>query len=109
MDNLTDIADQLLRDAEAAATGRASRTLVGGSSAALRQTVIALRGGQELAEHASPGEATLQVLRGSVQLRAGDDGATLGAGDLAPIPDRTHSLHAQEDAAVLLTVVKALG
>jgi quercetin dioxygenase-like cupin family protein len=109
MDNLTEIVDQLLQDAGDASTGRASRTLIGGSHHQLRQTVVALRGGQELAEHASPGEATLQVLRGAVELRAGEDAHGLGVGDLAAIPDRSHSLAATEDAAVLLTVVKALG
>ena len=48
-------------------------TVCGGHEHVLRQTLIALRAGSHLDEHASPGEATLQVLHGRVSLVAGDD------------------------------------
>jgi quercetin dioxygenase-like cupin family protein len=70
----------------------------------LRQTLIALLGGAELGEHESPGPASLLVLRGRVRLLAGDETVELGAHQFSPIPDRRHSLHADEDSVVLLSV-----
>ena len=49
---------------------RAARTLL--SSPHLRATVIALAQGADLAEHDAPPAATLQVLSGTVRLRAGE-------------------------------------
>jgi quercetin dioxygenase-like cupin family protein len=98
---------ELLEKARAAGSGRAAATLEGGSGHALRQTVLALVAGAELGEHESPGEATLQVLRGEVELADVEGTAeTLTAGRLASIPPRRHSLRAATDAVVLLTVVK---
>jgi quercetin dioxygenase-like cupin family protein len=44
--------------------------MVGGATAPLRQTVLALAAGVRLAEHEALGAATLQVLRGRVRLTA---------------------------------------
>jgi quercetin dioxygenase-like cupin family protein len=85
---------------------RVSRTVVGGHEKALRQTVIALAKDAALAEHASPGEATVLVLRGRVTLTAGTESWEGREGDLIIVPDDPHSLTAQADSAVLLTVVK---
>ncbi len=49
-------------------------------------------------------DPTLQVLRGAVRLVAGDEQWRGSAGDLVVIPPERHSLHADEDSAVLLTV-----
>ena len=90
----------------AAKHSRAAHTVVGGHEKALRQTVIALAKDAALAEHASPGEASLYVLRGRVTLTAGTDSWEGRDGDLLLIPDVPHSLTAQANSAVLLTVVK---
>jgi hypothetical protein len=71
-------AGELLERAAAAPAGRAALTLVAGAGAPLKQTMLALRSGQQLAEHDAPGAASLQVVR--------------------------HRLESLEDAAVLLTV-----
>lgn len=105
-ESVTALAARLLDDARAATSGRAAHTPLGGSGQVLRQTVIALRGGEELAEHANPGEATVLVLSGSVELRAGGSMTPGSDGDLLPVPPRPHSLTALTDAAVLLTVAK---
>jgi quercetin dioxygenase-like cupin family protein len=104
--SLSVIADELLAVARAADSGRSARTVHGGAASALRQTVVALAAGRALAEHASPGDATLQVLRGRVRLVAEDRSWSGAAGDLLVIPDARHALHADEDAAVLLTVAR---
>ncbi|MBL6277517.1 cupin domain-containing protein [Micromonospora fiedleri] len=100
--SLTTLTEEQLERARATGSGRSARTVHGG--AGLRQTLIALVAGQSLAEHDSPGDATLQVLRGRVRLVAGDSSWTGGAGELLAIPDARHSVHADEDSAVLLTV-----
>jgi quercetin dioxygenase-like cupin family protein len=91
---------------DGAAGARAAQTVVGGHEKALRQTVIALAKDAALAEHVSPGEATLYVLRGRVTLKAGTESWEGRDGDLLLIPDAPHSLTALADSAVLLTVAK---
>lgn len=103
--SLNEHVDQLLTKARNASAGRAAHTVHGGQQHQLRQTVIALASGQELAEHDSPGEATLQVLTGRVRLAGASGAADCGTGDFVLIPPERHSLAALEDSAVLLTVV----
>ncbi|GAC47308.1 cupin domain-containing protein [Gordonia aichiensis] len=99
------LVDELIATARTAHSRRAGHTLHGNSSRHLRQTVIALAAATELGEHDSPGEATLQVLRGDVTLTAGTDDWHGTAGDLVTIPDARHNLRANDDSAVLLTVL----
>ena len=103
--SLQDLADELLVKAREARSGRAAQTVYGGAGHLLRQTVIALLSGQELAEHDSPGEATLQVIRGRVVLRSHEDSYEGAVGDLLVIPPQRHALAATEDCVVVLTVV----
>ncbi|MGB3485276.1 MAG: cupin domain-containing protein [Mycobacterium sp.] len=103
--SLNALVEELLGVAREHNSGRAARTLHGGHEHFLRQTVIALAGGQELSEHESPGEATLQVLRGHVRLTAGELSCEGRAGDHLVIPPVRHALAAIEDSAVLLTVL----
>lgn len=104
--SLSVLAEEQLTLARATSSGRSARTVHGGSGAALRQTLVALVAGHALEEHASPGEATLQVLRGRVRLVAGDHSWPGSVGDLLVIPDARHALHADEDSVVLLTVAR---
>jgi quercetin dioxygenase-like cupin family protein len=103
--SLDALARELLAAATASSAGRAARTVHGGHQHRLRQTLIALRAGHRLAEHANPGEATLLVLHGRVQLNAGEIVWEARQGDLLIIPDSVHSLDAITDTAVLLTAV----
>ncbi|PRC55136.1 cupin, partial [Mycobacterium sp. ITM-2017-0098] len=72
---------------------------------ALRQTVLALAEGNRLDDHESPGEATLVVLHGRVQLGTEAHVVEGVIGDFLVIPDEVHNLVAVEDSVVLLTVV----
>ncbi|WP_343599461.1 cupin domain-containing protein [Mycobacterium sp.] len=106
--SLTTLADEQLAQARQAHSGRAAHTIHGGHALELRQTVVALAAGQGLAEHDSPGEATLQVLRGHVRLTAGDEAWDGRAGDYVTIPPSRHALESVEDSVVILTVVKTI-
>lgn len=99
-------AREQLAKAATAGNGRSAETVYGGHERALRQTVIALLAGTELAEHESPGDATVMVIQGRVTMRSGTDSWDGRRGDLLVVPPARHSLEASEDSAVLLTVVK---
>lgn len=103
MTNVTVRAEEQLTQARDASSGRSAYTAV--HDGRLRQTLIALTKGNELAEHNAPPAASLYVLHGRVRLAAGDDASELGTGTLVTIPHRRHSLTALEDAVVLLTTV----
>lgn len=103
--SLTELADEHLAAARSSPAGRSARTIHGGHDHMLRQTLIALLGGEELGEHNSPGQATLQVLRGRVRVSTADSGWEGAPGDLLVIPLQRHNLHADEDSVVLLTVL----
>lgn len=101
--DLAAVGDALIETAgQSHAAARAARTVI--SRAGLRCTLIALGAGHELAEHDSPGSATVLVLRGSVSLRSAAHEWQLTAGELIAIPPERHSLRADSDCVVLLTV-----
>lgn len=104
--NLEAVSRNLLKQATEATNGRAAETIYGGHEKVLRQTMIAMREGTGLAEHESPGDATLLVVKGRVRLNAGTDSWEGRDGDFLVIPDARHSLDAVSDAVVLLSVAK---
>lgn len=103
--SLSQLADRQLEAARSARAGRSAHTVHGGHDHLLRQTLMALVGGTDMAEHNSPGQATLQVLRGRVRVSTAGETWSGGPGDLLVIPRERHGLHADEDAVVLLTVL----
>lgn len=102
--SLTALVRQHLQTAQEASSGRSAHTVYGGHEHRLRQTLIALAAGRKLDDHENPGEATVHVLHGRVELRCGDNTWEGSPGDLLVVPDARHSLDALEDSAVLLTV-----
>ena len=102
--SLHELADEHLAIARDHDSGRSAVTVHGGREHHLRQTLIALADGRALGEHESPGEASLQVLRGRVRLHADAETWEGGAGDYVLIPPQRHDLAALEDSVVLLTV-----
>ena len=102
--DLQQLIDEQLALAYERHSGRASLTLVGDHDHDLRQTLIAIAGGNRLHDHESPGEATLQVLRGEVTFTVGDRELAMSGGDFLVIPPARHGLVAVTDCAVLLTV-----
>jgi quercetin dioxygenase-like cupin family protein len=104
--SLDALARELMERAASAAGGRTAKTVIGGHEKVLRQTVLAMTKDAALTEHANPGEASVYVLRGRVQLSAGEDAWEGRDGDLIIVPDAPHSLQALQDSTVLLTVAK---
>lgn len=100
--NLGGLAAELLVKAKAARSGRSAQGVYGGKY--LKQALLALTSGSQLAEHEAPPEATLQVVRGRLTLSTRDESWELGADDLMAIPPQRHSVTAIEDSAFLLTI-----
>lgn len=88
--------------ARQSSNGRASRTLHSGHR--LRQTLIALVAGTRLAEHQSPGDATILCLEGRVTLNANGRSITVPAGHLLDVPPQRHDVVADVDSLLILTV-----
>ena len=107
--SLTALAREHLETARAASSGRSSHTVYGGHEHSLRQTLIALTAGSSLDDHESPGEATLHVLHGRVRVTNQTASGRARPAITSSYPTSRHGLHAIEDSAVLLTVVKPVG
>lgn len=104
--SLTALARGEMETASTASSGRSSKTVYGGHEKVLRQTVVALRAGQELGEHDNPGESTIFVLSGRIMLKSAESSWSGWIGDLLIVPDVPHSVEALEDSVMLLTVAK---
>lgn len=102
--DLTEIGQQMLDEARES-SGRSAVTLTPSDGGPLKQTLLALCAGTELAEHPSPGPATIHVIAGTGTLRWGGETLQVTAGQWAPIPLDKHGLTADEDLVALLTVV----
>ncbi len=107
--SLDALAREQLERARAADAGRSAETVYGGHERTLRQTLIAITAGTELADHENPGEATAHVLSGRISIGTDSDAWEGRDGDLVVIPPARHHLRAIEDSVVLLTVAKRAG
>lgn len=100
--DISALATELIADLANHPGGRTAKSVIHGKQ--LRAVLMALAADASLADHDSPGPACLQVITGSVELRAGEESWPLTAGDLMSIPPVRHSVHASTDAAFLLTI-----
>lgn len=91
-----------LEQARADERGRYAKVLV--SDGPLRQTVLALKKGRELAEHNSPPAASLLLFTGRILVTAQDE-VEIAAGELVELTHYRHSVTAVEDSVFLLTTV----
>lgn len=105
MTDLGEAVAQRLEAARASAHGRDAQIVV--HDGVLRQTVIALVAGVELAEHNSPPAASLQVLVGRVRV-TGLEETEVAAGHLTVLTHARHAVLALEDSVFLLTTVTSL-
>lgn len=67
---------------------------------------LVLDQGKEIAEHRAPGRITVQCLEGRVAFTSRDKTVSLEAGDLLYLDaQQPHSLRAEENSSVLLTIL----
>lgn len=104
--NVKDQSKELLFKARDSSAGRAAQKVAGGPKSTMTQTIIALKSGSRLGDHESPGEATLEVLQGTVRFGTAHKKVTVEVDHLLVIPDAVHYVEALEDAVILLTAVK---
>ena len=108
MPTLLELAQDHLSAARSDPHGRSAHLVA--HDGELRQTIIALTAGSALGEHNSPPAATVQVLVGGIQLRAGDVvQGEFSEGELGVLSHERHSVLALTDAAFLLTTVTNVG
>lgn len=99
-------ARELAHKASESTSGRAADTVFGGHEKRMRQTVVSLREGMEMAEHENPGEATLLVISGRLRLVSGGTSWSGREWDYLVVPNAPHSVEAETDTTFLLTVAK---
>jgi quercetin dioxygenase-like cupin family protein len=104
--SLDAVAREQMKNAKENSNKRSAKTVYGGHEHVLRQSVIALAAGAVMADHLSPGEATIYVLQGRVRLTSGKDSWECRTGDLLDVPEDRQSVTAMEPSVVLLTVAK---
>lgn len=105
MADLVGAGRERLEAARESAHGRDAQLVV--HDGVLRQTVLALVAGTELAEHNSPHAASLQVLVGRVRV-TGIDESEVAEGELVVLTHERHAVLALEDSVFLLTTVTGL-
>lgn len=107
--DLNALGSEVLQRAADSPNGHATQLVHSASDVGLAQVLLAIREGHEFADHANPGEATLQVLSGRMRLTAEDEGWTVSAGEVVVIPHRRHAVLAEKDSVAILTIVRRPG
>lgn len=102
---LTDAIQKAIDTARAADNGRHAELIV--NDGPLRQTVIALTAGTELAEHNSPPAASIQVIRGALRV-TGEEPTVIEGGGIEALTHFRHAVEAIEDTVFLLTTVTSV-
>lgn len=100
---LTSMAEQLMDEAESAASGRAALTLARGDE--LTVVLVSMKAGRTLDEHSAPAAATVVTLSGNILISTSSKNLTLDQGESATFTaDISHSVLANEDSAFLLII-----
>ena len=97
------MAENLMEEAEFAASGRASLTLARGDELTL--VLVVMKAGTTLAEHSAPAAAVVVTLGGEIIFTSSTDKITLEAGEGVTFTgDVLHSVHASEDSVFLIVI-----
>lgn len=102
--DLHQAAAELLEQARGLSARRSARTLTPGAGAPLKQSLLALVGGQRLDDHPAPGPTTLQTITGTILVHHDGEKVELPEGSWEVRPAGPHALEATSDAVVLITV-----
>jgi quercetin dioxygenase-like cupin family protein len=96
----------ILEDARRAGTGHAAKTLV--KDGPLRLVILGFTAGSALREHDSDGPVSIQALSGGVDVAIEERSERLEPGRILVInASISHSVVAQGDAVLLLTIARA--
>ena len=96
---------KILQDAARNAVARrAGSTIYRGDG--VRQTLVVILKGEEMAEHESPQEGFVHVMEGKVRLKGQGRSWEIHSGHLLPLPPEKHSVLALEDSVLTLTVLR---
>ena len=100
---LPSMAEQLLREATSAKSGRAALTLARGDD--MTVVLTAMKAGTALQEHHAPGPATVITLSGSIIFTTSAEKITLEQGEAVTFTaDILHAVYASEDSAFLIII-----
>ncbi|MGO1401196.1 MAG: cupin [Flaviflexus sp.] len=102
---LMEEAQKVLASALEAENGRYAELLL--HDGPLRQSLIGLRQGTELAAHNSPPAASMYVITGGVDI-VGAEADSLDEGDMKILTHVRHGVFAREDSVFLLTTVTGI-
>lgn len=102
---IQELTDDFLKKALVSERGREVKLLA--KDGPLRQTVIALRAGETLAEHNAPPAASVFVLHGYLKIIS-DTEEIIKAGEIKILTDQRHSAEALKDTVFLLTTVTGI-
>ena len=102
---LTAAIQKAIDTARAADNGRHAELII--NDGPLRQTVIALTTGTELAEHNSPPAASIHVIHGALRI-TGEEPTVIEGGEIEALTHFRHAVEAIEDTVFLLTTVTSV-
>ncbi len=101
--SLIPMAEKLMEEATAAASGRASLTLAHGEEMTL--VLVALKAGTTLEDHSAPAAATVITLSGNIIFTTSAEKITLGQGEAVTFTaDILHAVYASEDSIFLIVI-----
>lgn len=103
MRDIAELTDAFLQSASSAPHGRTAEMVL--QDGPLRQSVLGLAEGTELADHESPPAGSVLVLRGEIDIVGASGTTTLETGMLSALPRERHSVRAKVDSTFLLTAV----
>ena len=96
---------EFLRD-----TSGLGRTTTLSRERGLRAILLHLKADEEIPEHQTRGAITVQCLKGEVIFSSGDEHVELGQASLIGLaPGRPHSVAAQQDTLLLVTISEPIG
>lgn len=105
--DLQQAADELLAEARTLSSGRSARTLTPGAGAVQKSSLLAITAGETLQEHVAPGPTTLYGVRGRCTVTDHEGSVTLLEGSWMVCPTHEHTVEAETDTVLLLTVTAA--
>lgn len=103
MRDIAALTEEYVEAASSSPHGRSAELVL--QDGPLRQSVLGLAEGAELAEHDAPPAASVLVLKGSIEIVSASGTIALETGMITEVPRERHSVRAVVASAFLLTAV----